>query len=168
MQRTSFAEMACSLARSLDVVGEPWTPLIVRDIWMGLRRFDEIQANLDVSRKVLAERLKTLVREGVLERELYQREPARYEYVLTQKGIELTTVLLALMAWGDRWVSTGKGPPMLLRHTVCGNRCKPTVMCSACGKPLSAHELRFAPGPGARDGWGTPWEKFAAPKKQRR
>jgi DNA-binding HxlR family transcriptional regulator len=160
MQRTSFADMACAIARSLDVVGEPWTPLIVRDLWLGRNRFDEIQANLDISRKVLAERLKTLVHEGVVERRLYQREPARYEYVLTKKGIELMNVLLALMEWGDRWVSKEEGPPMLLRHKACGKRARATVTCSSCGEPLSARDVRIAPGPGARNGWGTPWERF--------
>jgi DNA-binding HxlR family transcriptional regulator len=161
MQRTSFAEMACSIARSLDVVGEPWTPLIVRDLWMGLHRFDEIQANLDVSRKVLAQRLKTLVDEGVAERRLYQRDPERYEYILTRKGVELMNILLALMDWGDRWISSEEeGPPMLLRHKACGKRSKAKVTCSACGEPLSAHEVRIAPGPGARQGWGTPWDRL--------
>jgi DNA-binding HxlR family transcriptional regulator len=150
--------MACSIARSLDVVGEPWTPLVVRDIWLGCHRFDEIQANLEISRKVLAQRLKTLVQEGVVERRAYQRDPVRYEYVLTRKGVELMNVLLALMDWGDRWISGEEGPPMVLRHKACGKRSKAKVTCSACGEPLSAHEVRIAPGPGARTGWGTPWE----------
>lgn len=155
MQRTSFADMACSLARALDVVGEPWTPLIVRDIWLGRRRFEQIQRNLELSRKVLADRLETLVREQVVERRRYLERPPRYEYVLTEKGDELMAVLLALMCWGDRWVSTEA--PMLLRHRECRSTAMAQVACSGCGSPLRGSELRPAPGPGARNGWGTPW-----------
>ena len=156
MQRTSFSDMACSLARSLDVVGEPWTPLIVRDVWMGRAKFDEIQGNLGISRKVLADRLETLVGEGVLERRLYQERPPRHEYVLTDKGEDLMGVLLALISWGDRWVSE-EGAPMLIRHKACRHTVDAQVTCSSCGDPLQASDVRFAPGPGARDGWGTPW-----------
>src|SRR5947208_15984749 len=119
MQRTTFSEMGCSIARSLDVVGEPWTPLIVRDLWLGRKRFDEIQANLDISRKVLTERLKTLVDAGVVERKLYQSQPERYEYVLTQMGQELMDILLAVMAWGDRGVAA-EGARLLIRPKACG------------------------------------------------
>jgi DNA-binding HxlR family transcriptional regulator len=156
--------MACSIARSLDVVGEPWTPLIVRDLWLGRHRFGEIQANLDISRKVLAQRLKTLVEEGVVERGLYQRDPQRHEYILTKKGLELMNVLLVLMDWGDRWISKDEGAPMLLRHEACRKRARAKVTCSACGKPLSAHQVQIAPGPGARQGWGTAWASLKPSK----
>jgi DNA-binding HxlR family transcriptional regulator len=157
--------MACSIARSLDVVGEPWTPVIIRDIWLGRRRFDEIQRNLDISRKVLTERLKSLLEAGVVERRLYRRDPERYEYLLTDKGQELMNVLLALMAWGDRWVADD-GAPMLLRHQACGKRTRAVVSCGCCGEPLHAGDVGIAPGPGARQGWGTPWEKL--PSRPRR
>jgi len=155
VQRTSFSEMACSLARSLDVAGEWWTPMIVRDVWMGVRRFDQIQHDLGLSRKVLADRLDTLVREGVVERRPYQERPTRYEYVLTDKGRELMDVLLALIAWGDRWTAEEAGPPMLLRHKRCGELTHAEVTCSCCGEPLHAREVRLEPGPGARVGRGT-------------
>src|SRR5438067_3324655 len=100
MQRTQFSDMACSIARSLDVVGEPWTPLILRDIWLRRGRFDEIQRNLGVSRKLLADRLDTLVREGVVKRRQYQERPPRHEYRLTQSGQELMEAYLVLLAWG--------------------------------------------------------------------
>src|SRR3954454_2483146 len=105
MQRTSFGDMACSIARSLDIAGEWWTPLVLRDIWMGRTRFDEIQENLDVSRKLLTIRLDNLVRQGVLTRQLYEERPQRYDYLLTEKGQELVVVLLALLSWGDRWTA---------------------------------------------------------------
>src|SRR3954453_3934460 len=101
MQRTPFSDMACSLARSLDIAGEWWTPLILRDLWLGRRRFDEIQGNLEVSRKLLAARLETRVREGTVERRLYQDPPPRHEYLLTDKGKELVEPLMALISWGD-------------------------------------------------------------------
>jgi len=151
--------MACSIARSLDVIGEPWTPLIIRDMWLGRHRFDDIQRNLNISRKVLTDRLKTLVEVGVVERRSYQRDPERFEYLLTDKGQELMDVLLALMAWGDRWVSRD-GEPMLIRHKSCGKHTQAAIRCSVCGEPLRAHDTGIAPGPGARQGWGTPWGTF--------
>jgi DNA-binding HxlR family transcriptional regulator len=153
MQRTPLGDMACSVARSLDIVGEWWTPLIVRDVYVGLRRFDEIQANLGISRKVLTQRLDTLLDRGVLERRPYQDRPIRHEYVLTEKGHELVVVLMALMAWGDRWESDA--PPMLLRHTDCGHQTIPTVACSECGEALGAEDVDLERGPGARLGPGT-------------
>ena len=155
MPRTPLSDMACSLARSLDVVGEWWTPLVLRDIWLGRRRFDEIQANLEVSRKLLSNRLDTLVREGVLERRPYQERPLRHEYVLTDKGYELMQALLGLLSWGDHWASEAVGPPMLLRHTRCGQHVDADVTCSGCGEPLRAEETRLDVGPGARIGRGT-------------
>ena len=114
MQRTNFGEMACSIARTLDVVGEPWSPLILRDVWVGFTRFDQIQADLGISRKVLTERLNHLVEHGVLERRPYDRRP-RYEYVLTDKGTELLDVLMAMVGWADRWLAGEAGPPVLYR-----------------------------------------------------
>jgi DNA-binding HxlR family transcriptional regulator len=159
--------MACSIARSLDVIGEPWTPLIIRDLWLGRNRFEQIQRNLEISRKVLTQRLETLVEEGVVDRRPYQQEPERYEYVLTEKGEELMSVLLALMAWGDRWTADDGGAPMLLRHKACGKRTRAAVTCSCCGKPLGADDVTIAPGPGARQGWGTPWNKLAQGRSKR-
>jgi DNA-binding HxlR family transcriptional regulator len=147
--------MACSLARSLDVAGEWWTPLIMRDLWLGVGRFDEIQHDLGVSRKVLANRLDTLAREGVVERRLYRERPPRHEYLLTEKGEELMQALFPLIAWGDRWAAGAEGVPMLLRHRSCGEVAAPAVTCSQCGEPLRAAEVRIEPGPGARVGRGT-------------
>src|SRR5258708_27221465 len=110
MQRTNFGEMACSIARTLDVVGEPWSPLILRDVWVGLPRFEQIQADLGTSRKVLTERLNHLVERGVLERRPYDRRP-RHEYVLTEKGTELVDVLMVMVGWGDKWLAAPARPP---------------------------------------------------------
>jgi DNA-binding HxlR family transcriptional regulator len=147
--------MACSLARTLDIVGEWWTPLVVRDIWLGRSRFDEIQENLDVSRKLLSDRLETLVREGVVERVLYQERPERYEYLLTPMGKELAEAFTPLIGWGNRWTSGDAGPPSNVRHELCGEVVSAEVTCSHCGERLRSDEIRLEPGPGARIGRGT-------------
>jgi DNA-binding HxlR family transcriptional regulator len=164
--------MACSIARSLDVAGEWWTPLILRDTWLRRNRFDEIQSNLDISRKLLTDRLDTLVREGAVERHRYQQRPSRYEYRLTEKGQELMEVFLVLLSWGDRWRAGKKGPPMLLRHLGCGQHAQAVVTCSCCGERLRANEVLLEAGPGGREGWGTqPHPRFPdmpVPKTRRR
>ncbi len=148
MQRTNFGEMACSIARTLDVIGEPWSPLILRDVWVGLRRFDQLQADLGISRKVLTERLNHLVDEGVLERRPYDNRP-RHEYVLTQQGTELVDVLMVMKGWGDRWRAGEAGPPVLYRHHACGQLVDVDPRCDHCGEPLHAGDLEVLPGPGA-------------------
>jgi DNA-binding HxlR family transcriptional regulator len=148
MQRTDFREMACSIARTLDVMGEPWSPLILRDIWVGMSRFEQIQADLGISRKVLTERLNHLVDRGVLERRPYDKRP-RYEYVLTGKGLELLDVLMVMVAWGDKWLAGEAGPPVLYRHHACGEISHVELSCSHCGKPMHANDIDVLPGPGA-------------------
>jgi DNA-binding HxlR family transcriptional regulator len=150
MQRTNFADLACSIARTLDVVGEPWSPLILRDVWVGIRRFDEIQADLGISRKVLTERLKWLVAAGVLAREEYSQRPVRSQYVLTAKGTELVELLMVMVKWGDRWTAGEAGPPVLYRHHACGEIATVELHCSACDRPISAGDVDLLPGPGAR------------------
>jgi DNA-binding HxlR family transcriptional regulator len=155
MQRTSLAEFTCSIARTMEIVGEWWTPLILRDVYLGLRRFDQIQSNLEISRKVLSGRLDRLVADGILDRRPYSDRPPRDEYVLTAKGRDLVPALLALMAWGDRWTAGDAGPPAQIRHHGCGELTEPVVACSVCGEPLSADNITAEPGPGARVGPGT-------------
>lgn len=150
VQRTDFGDMACSIARTLDIAGEPWSPLIIRDVWTGIVRFDELQRDLGISRKVLTERLAWLVGHGVLERRQYSERPPRYEYGLTAKGLEFTEVLMAISAWGDRWTAGEAGPPVLLRHRACGERVHAEVRCSHCGELLHGDEVDVEPGPGAR------------------
>jgi len=120
MQRTDFGQMACSIARSLAVAGEPWSPLVIRDVYVGINRFDDLQRDLGISRKVLADRLKQLVGAGMLERRPYSERPLRHEYALTQMGSEFVDVLMAMVAWGDRWTAGEAGPPVLYRHRACG------------------------------------------------
>ena len=149
MQRTRFGEMACSIARTLEVAGEPWSPLIIRDVWVGNTRFDDIQRGLGISRKVLAERLAWLQAQGVLERRPYSERPLRHEYALTQKGYELCEVLMAITAWGDRWTAGEAGPPVLLRHRTCHELTDAELRCARCGESLHAADVDVELGPGA-------------------
>lgn len=149
MQRTKFGNLACSIARTADVIGEPWSPLILRDVWVGMTRFEQIQADLQISRKVLAERLKWLVETGVLERRPYETRPPRFEYVLTDMGTELVDLLMVMVAWGDKWADNGAGPPVLYRHHACGHISHVELRCAHCGEPMHASDIELLPGPGA-------------------
>lgn len=155
MQRTAFGEMACSIARTLDAAGEPWSPLIIRDVFIGITRFDELQRDLGISRKVLTERLERLTEEGILERRGYSERPPRHDYVLTDKGEELCEVIFAIVAWGDRWTAGEPGPPALLRHETCGKLTRAEIRCGECGEPLHAADTRAEGGPGGRRKRGT-------------
>lgn len=148
MQRTSFADMACSIARTLDVAGEPWSPLILRDVYVGITRFDDIQRDLGISRKVLTERLNHLVGQGVLERHPYDKRP-RYEYRLTAKGTELVDLLMVMVRWGDKWLAGEAGPPVLYRHRACGEIGSVDLRCTHCEQPMHAGDVDLLPGPGA-------------------
>lgn len=147
--------MHCSIGRTLEVVGEWWTPLILRDVYLGLRRFGDIAENLGISRNLLAQRLDRLVDGGILERRRYQERPPRDEYHLTAAGRDLVPALMALMAWGDRWVTPPGGPPVELVHDNCGARFTPEVTCSNCHRPVTAESVTVRPGPGAAPGPGT-------------
>ena len=155
MQRTDFSQMTCSIARSLAVAGEPWSPLVLRDVWVGINRFDDIQRDLGIARNVLTDRLDALVEAGILERRAYQERPPRHEYALTEKGRDLAPVLLAMMAWGDRWTAGEDGAPVDLQHERCGEHTTPKVTCSCCGEALELDELIAHAGPGGRIGRGT-------------
>ena len=155
MRQTSFADFHCSLARSLDVVGDWWTPLIVRDVGMGLSRFDQFVADLGISRNLLATRLDDLVANGILERHQYQDRPPRYRYTLTAAGLELVPILMSLTAWGDRWFTPPGGPPLRFRHRTCGEEFTPQECCSECGEPVQAIDVIPLAGPGMRAERGT-------------
>ncbi len=148
MQRTDFSQMTCSIARSLAVAGEPWTPLVIRDVYVGINRFDAIQRDLGISRKVLAERLRHLLDAGVLERHSYSERPPRDEYELTEKGRQFMDVLMAMVGWGDRWTAGDDGPPILYRHHACGEIAHVEPRCSACGEPMHSTDVDIVPGPG--------------------
>ena len=155
MQRTSFDQMSCSIARTAEVIGEWWTPLVLRDITIGITRFDALQRNLGISRKVLTQRLGALLEHGVIERQPYQENPTRYDYFLTEKGVDLAMVLLAMQEWGDRWIFGEDSAPVVVRHDACGALARPVATCSSCGEPMLPTEITPLSGPGARAGPGT-------------
>ena len=110
MKRTTFADWPCSVARTVDLIGDWWTPLVLREAFWGVRRFDDFQRSLGIGRNILTQRLGRLVDEGMLERRPYQEHPPRHEYVLTEKGRDFFPVIAALMRWGDRWLAGDDGP----------------------------------------------------------
>ncbi len=149
MLRRDYPGQACSLAKSLEVIGERWSLLIVRDVMAGNRRFSGIQSSLGIARNVLAARLQRLVDEEILERRAYQESPPRHEYFLTEKGLDLWPALLALMHWGDRHSAGPDGPPVLVVHKECGGAVTDRGICEACGAVLTACDAKAVPGPGA-------------------
>lgn len=144
---------SCSIARALDVIGDRWTILILRDTFRGIRRFSEIHRDLGIPKAVLTERLGRLVETGVLERRRYQDRPPRDEYRLTDMGRELSPVLVGLMRWGDRWLAE-HGPPTVLVHEPCGTEVELGFHCRCCGQDFGPTEIVGMPGPGARPGTG--------------
>jgi DNA-binding HxlR family transcriptional regulator len=131
----------CSIARTLDLVGEKWALLAVREVFLGNRRFDEIIKRTGAPRDTLAARLRTLVGAGILERRQYSDHPRRYEYHLTEAGRDLYPVIMTLMRWGDRYLAGDDGPPMVLEHR-CGHQLVAQVVCEACGEPLHARDAK--------------------------
>jgi DNA-binding HxlR family transcriptional regulator len=135
----------CSLARAMALLGDRWTLLLVREAFLGTRRFDELQALSGASPQLVAARLARLVDAGVLRKVAYQHRPARYEYRLTDMGRDLHPVLITLTNWGDRWLDDGQGPPNPLRHTACGAITHPRLICDQCGEPAETHGLVSEP-----------------------
>jgi DNA-binding HxlR family transcriptional regulator len=155
MPRANLSAVSCSIARSIDLIGDAWTLLILRDVFAGITRFDALARDLGVSRKVLAARLDELVGHGLLRTEPYSERPPRHDYVPTEKGADLYPVVLALLAWGDRWTARPEGPPALIRHDSCGAHATPVVTCSHCSAPLTLADTTAEAGPGGRAGRGT-------------
>ena len=155
MQRTSFAGMRCSLARGLELIGDWWSPLIIRDLFLDVARFDELVEDLGISRNLLTSRLNALVSNGIVERKAYQRRPTRYKYGLTEAGRDLVPAILALTAWGDRWAQPKEGSPILFVHNTCGHQFQPQVTCSECGDVIRADTVTATPGPGGAARPGT-------------
>ena len=147
MRWDDIDKQVCSVARSLSVVGERWTMLIIRDAFLGTRRFDQFQSNLGITRHRLSERLGKLVDAGVLVKVPYNERPLRYEYRLTRKGLGLYPVLMSLARWGDEWMDKGEGAPLEYVHQNCGQKTRPTLTCSECSEPLKPQEVTPQLGP---------------------
>ena len=134
----TYDNQVCSVARTLEVIGDRWTMLVIRDAFHGIRRFEEFQERLGIARNVLSSRLTRLVHEGVLEKHLYQDRPPRFEYRLTPKGVDLFSVMVSLMKWGDRHAPSPDGPPVVVLHRGCGGEVDERLLCDRCGEPVTA------------------------------
>ena len=150
MLQRDYQTQTCSIARALEIVGERWTLLVLRNVFLGWRRFDEQHQQLGIARNVLASRLQRLLDEHILELRPYGERPVRYEYHLTKKGRALWPVLVELLQWGDRYAPGPDGPPVIFRHTGCGGTVGPHRACTRCGELLEQGDVRAELGPGAR------------------
>jgi DNA-binding HxlR family transcriptional regulator len=133
--------LSCSIGRAMEILGERWTFLILRESFYGVRRFSDIQRNLGIARNILSTRLQTLVGAGILVRVLYQEEPERYEYRLTQAGRDLYPAIVTLMRWGDEHLQGELGPPVVLRHNLCGHEADAVLVCSHCREELRPRDV---------------------------
>ncbi|MES2817763.1 MAG: helix-turn-helix domain-containing protein [Pseudomonadota bacterium] len=148
MRWEELEQQPCSLARTLSVVGDRWTLLVLRESFLGVRRFEAFEQRLGITRHVLAERLKKLTEAGVLAKVPYQERPRREEYRLTDKGRDLYPAVLALVNWGDRHMSGAEGPPIRHTHKGCGHAMHGVLVCSECGEPLTPRDVALAEAPG--------------------
>jgi DNA-binding HxlR family transcriptional regulator len=150
MKWNELAHEPCSVARSLAVIGDRWTLMILRDCFLGVRRFEAFEQRLGISRSIIAERLKVLTDEGVLRKAAYQENPVRHEYRLTDKGLALHPVIMAIVHWGDVHYAGADGPPLVHRHRACGCDFVPVLACSECGGAVTARDVEVRPGQGAQ------------------
>lgn len=149
MKWSELEQERCSVARTVSVIGDRWTLLVLRDCFLGVRRFEDFQQRLGISRPMLGDRLRKLVESGVLKKVAYQEAPPRHEYRLTPKGLDLHPVLMAIVHWGDVHMAGKPGRPLLHRHTGCGHHFDPVTVCSACNGRLQAKDVAVERGPGA-------------------
>jgi DNA-binding HxlR family transcriptional regulator len=147
-QHAQFSAENCSIGRTLEIIGERWTILVLRESFFGVRRFDEFQRNLGIARNILAARLQTLVGAGLLERRRYQERPERFEYRLTEKGRDMYPAMIAIKAWGDKYAADPEGPSVTLMHD--GHEFTPDIRCAECGEHVSARDITPLPGPSAK------------------
>ena len=140
MLKNTYEGQVCSIARSLELIGERWSLLIIRDIFRGHRRFDDLQQGLGIARNVLTNRLDRMVEEGIVEKRQYQDRPPRFEYFLTEKGIDLWPVLVSLLKWGDKHEPGADGVPALVRHKECAGEIDDHFTCMACGERVWARD----------------------------
>jgi DNA-binding HxlR family transcriptional regulator len=146
MLGNTYDTQICSVARTLELIGERWTVLIIRDAFLGVRRFDDFQRSLGIARNVLQGRLERLTESGIMERVRYQERPERFEYKLTDKGLDLWPVVVALLKWGDRHAAP-EGPALILEHRGCGGQVNDRRICDECGAMLERRDVRALPGP---------------------
>ncbi|MEN8976489.1 winged helix-turn-helix transcriptional regulator [Acinetobacter baumannii] len=148
MKWNEIGNQPCSIARTLSIIGDTWTILIIRNAFIGIRKFEDLQKNLGVTRHVLADRLKLLVDQGIFIKTPYTDTQKRYEYRLTKKGLDLYPIILSIVQWGNIWMDEGLGAPLDYYHKQCGHKFTPVTVCSECGKPIIPQEVQALPGPG--------------------
>jgi DNA-binding HxlR family transcriptional regulator len=149
MKWNDLDQERCSVARTVSVIGDRWSLLVLRDCFLGIRRFEAFQQRLGISRPMLVDRLRKLVDAGVLKKVAYQASPPRHEYRLTRKGMDLHPVIMAIVHWGDVHMSGRAGRPLLHRHEGCGHHFDPVMVCSECHAPVAARDVTVEQGPGA-------------------
>jgi DNA-binding HxlR family transcriptional regulator len=149
MRWNELSDEACSVSRTVGVIGDRWTLLILRDCFLRVRRFEDFQSRLGIARALLADRLEKLVKSFILAKVPYQDRPLRYEYRLTPKGLALHPIIMAIAHWGDEYMVDKKGRPLLHDHTLCGHTFDPKMVCSECGEELQPRDVQLRPGPGA-------------------
>ncbi len=137
-----FDRTTCSVARAVDVLGDTWSLLVLRELFLGAHRFDQMQHHLGIARNILAARLNRLVEHGLIEKRLYQAHPPRFEYHLTRQGLDLHPVIVGLMQWGDRYLADPQGGPIVLEHRRCGQPMQLVHVCLACREPVSPRDTR--------------------------
>ncbi|MHA3982208.1 winged helix-turn-helix transcriptional regulator [Acinetobacter venetianus] len=148
MKWEEIGDQPCSVARTLSVLGDRWTMLILRNAFMGVRRFDDFQRSLGLTRHVLSERLKRLVEHEILVKVPYVQRQERFEYQLSEKGLDLYPIILAMVQWADKWMDLGMGKPLEFTHKSCGKKINPKVVCSECNDAIHVQDVRVAAGPG--------------------
>src|ERR1700754_4125662 len=156
MKWDALEEESCSISRTLAVIGDRWSLLVLRDCFLRVRRFEEFQSRLGITRHLLAARLKKLVQFGVLRRAPYQESPKRHEYILTQKGLDLYPIIMTIVHWGDVHMVDARGRPVLHQHKIFGKFFDPVMVCSECAEPLRAKEVVVHRGPGSSQGTERP------------
>ena len=147
MRWDELDKQPCSVARTLAVIGDRWTLMILRDCFLGVRRFDIFEQRLGITRHVLSNRLRKLVEYDVLTKTPYQQQPLREEYRLTERGLDLHSIVLALVSWGDKHMADKRGAPLLHRHNKCSQIMHPVTVCSECHEPINARDIKIEIGP---------------------
>jgi DNA-binding HxlR family transcriptional regulator len=147
LRPSDFPRDSCAVAAALDVLGDRWTLLVLREAFFGVRRFEQLLRNTGAARNILTNRLGRLVDAGILEKRLYSERPPRSEYRLTEKGVDLWPVIIALARWGGKWGELELGPAIALEHKGCGAVIEPQMCCPECGEPVGARDVRVVPGP---------------------
>ena len=142
MRTSQLVKMTCTIARAVEEIGDPWTIMIMKELFLGQRRFADIQTYTGMSPHLLSVRMKKLEKRGIVQRRAYQQRPTRYEYRLTEKGIDLWPVLVALKDWSARWGRWPEGEPLSICHKACGHVTALKVVCSHCDEPMNARDVR--------------------------